>query len=70
MDMQWELDLRKCESISAANSQRVWLVDCQNLADHLKKPTLSRCSDERLIKELAALGQMLGQLPDGTIVDE
>lgn len=37
-DMQGKLNLRNWEATSAASLQRVWLVDCQSLSDHLMNP--------------------------------
>lgn len=69
-DTQGKLNFRNWEASSAEHLRMDWLVDCQSLVDHLKNPTLRKCSDKRLSIELAALRHPLWQLPDSSMVDE
>ena len=50
--------------------RNVWMVDCNSLNDHLRNPTSTKCSDQRLSIDLAALRQMVWLNPDGALREE
>ena len=47
-----------------------WMIDCNSLNDNLRNPTFTKCSDKRLIIDLAALRLMVWLTPDGELREE
>ena len=55
---------------AARFNRNVWMIDCNSLNDHLRNLTFTKCSEQRLSIDLAALRQLVWLTPDGELREE